>query len=98
MNQRGDASRRATSQREHDHRRSLHHLAFIMGSYLILITPYICCGTYLTVTGEYGCGSTEVMQYFVWSPYFVCATNPLMVILAQKEFRRVVKSLFKRSI
>ena len=87
--------RGAASQRELDLHRSLRYLSFILSCYLILIIPYICCGSYLMITGDYRCVSDELTAYFNWSPYFVSVTNPLVVILAQKEFRHAVKSLFK---
>lgn len=61
-------SRKTDSLRAQDHRRSLRHLAFLVGFYLLFITPYTGCATYLSVTGNYQCGSIELMAYLNWSP------------------------------
>jgi hypothetical protein len=88
----------AASHREQDHCRSLRNLACIMGSYLFFITPYTCCGTYMMVTGVQTCFGNGLDTYLFWSPYFICLANPLVVVLAQKDFRAAMKSLFCRKV
>lgn len=89
---------KTSSGREQSHHRSLYNLACIMGAYLFFIAPYTCCAIYITITGMQECVSFELNSYLMWSPYFICLANPLVVILVQKDFRMAVKSIFRRFV
>ena len=82
------------SQHLKDHRRSMHYLAFLMGSYLYLVAPYTGCAAYRFLTQQYICINMSVQWYLDWSPYFVVAVNPLVVLIVQKEFRNALKKMF----
>lgn len=89
---------KTASNREQSHRRSLRNLACIMSAFLFFIAPYACCGIYTTITGIQECVSYEFNSYLMWSPYFICLANPLVVMLVQKDFRLALKSLFCRKV